>query len=280
MRWSVKSDGAGKKSGRGLPRSKAPTGFTLVELLAVVSVIALLLGLLLPAVNRARTKVDQAACLNNLKQLQAAWQMYIDDHDGFVPENYADRSTGVWRSSPNSWAGPSSAPFDGDASSIRVGSFYRLNYVGSVETFHCPGDDSIASNGKDKGLRRARSYSMNGNFAGRKEELQTVFVRESLGFNPAGVFVFVDEHEESIDDAQFLVWPKPDDRWVNLPAGRHNRCGVLSFSDGHVEAWKWKARKGFSPRESYWKRAKGPDLDDLRRLQETVLPIDNYKPQQ
>ena len=258
-------------------------GFTVLELLVVVGITAILAALLLPAVSRARAKVDETGCLNNLKQLQAAWQMYVDDYSGIVPENYADRSTGVWRSSSNSWTGPSSAPYDENTTAVEQGTFYRLGYIRATGSYRCPGDDSVvvanpARSSRD--LRRTRSYSMNGNFGGRLQESQTVFIRETSAGNPAGVFVFVDEHEESIDDGHFLVWPSPDDRWVNLPAGRHNRTGVLSFADGHAESWRWLAPKRFSPRESYWKRARGSDLADLRRLQNAIHPVENYKPQQ
>jgi prepilin-type processing-associated H-X9-DG protein len=207
----------------------------------------------------------------------------VDDHGGKVPENYADNTTGVWRSSSNSWIGPSSAPFDPDDSAIRQGAFFRIGYVRSPPVFRCPADDSEVRDraGKSAGLPRTRSYAMNGNFAGRPEEVQLVFDRENPTYDPAKVFVFVDEHEDSIDDAQFLTWPNPDDRWVNLPAGRHNQSGTLSFADGHVEHWKWKWPKTFSKKQSYWKRAENTaDLTDLRRLQESVLQVTgNYRPQ-
>jgi len=122
---------------------------------------------------------------------------------------------------------------------------------------------------------------MNGNFAGRYQEAQLVFDRENLSYDPVKVFVFVDEHEDSIDDAQFLTWPNPDDRWVNLPAGRHNQSGTLSFADGHAEQWKWKWPKQFRKKQSYWKMAENAaDLADLRRLQESILQVSgNYVPQ-
>jgi prepilin-type N-terminal cleavage/methylation domain-containing protein/prepilin-type processing-associated H-X9-DG protein len=263
------------------PRSGA---FTLVELLVVVAIVGLLAALLLPALNRAQAKAQGASCLNNLKQLQLAWQMYVDDHSGKLPENYADLSTGVWRSSSNSWAGPSSAPFDLDDSAIRRGTFFRLGYIRATGTFRCPSDDSEARGWNDRsaGVPRSRSYSMNGNFAGRAEEAQLVFERENLTYDPSKIFVFIDEHEDSIDDAQFLVWPNPDDRWVNMPADRHARNGVLSFADGHVEQWKWKGPKAFKKKQSYWKRADNPaDLADLRRLQQAILQLTgDYRPQQ
>jgi len=256
----------------------------LIELLVVVGIIALLAALLLPVLHRAQAKADGASCLNNLKQLQTAWQMYVDDHGGKVPENYADSTTGVWRSSSNSWIGPSSAPFDPDDSAIRHGAFFRIGYVRSPPVFRCPADDSEVRDraGKSAGLPRTRSYAMNGNFAGRPEEVQLVFDRENPTYDPAKVFVFVDEHEDSIDDAQFLTWPNPDDRWVNLPAGRHNQSGTLSFADGHVEHWKWKWPKTFSKKQSYWKRAENKaDLADLRRMQESILQVTgkSYRPQ-
>jgi prepilin-type processing-associated H-X9-DG protein len=88
------------------------------------------------------------------------------------------------------------------------------------------------------------------------------------------------ENEDSIDDAHFLTWPAPDDRWVNMPADRHGQAGVLSFADGHAESWRWRWPKQLKHKQSYWKRVEGPaDLADLRRLQEAILPVDGFVPQ-
>ena len=63
------------------PTNERPSGFTLIELLVVIAVIAILAGMLLPTLGKAKAKGQSIACLNNLKQLQLAWQLYADDHN-------------------------------------------------------------------------------------------------------------------------------------------------------------------------------------------------------
>ncbi|MCZ7637847.1 MAG: prepilin-type N-terminal cleavage/methylation domain-containing protein [Verrucomicrobia bacterium] len=63
-------------------KSPAPGAFTLLEVLAVLAVVGLLAGLLLAAASRAGAKASGTICLANLRQLQVAWQLYVDDFRG------------------------------------------------------------------------------------------------------------------------------------------------------------------------------------------------------
>ncbi|MFN7141243.1 MAG: type II secretion system protein, partial [Limisphaerales bacterium] len=70
-----------------------PAGFTLVELLVVIAIIAILAGMLLPALSRAKEAGKKISCLNNLRQLGLSTSMYTDENEGFLPP----------RSHPNRW---------------------------------------------------------------------------------------------------------------------------------------------------------------------------------
>ena len=109
---------------------KDSTGFTLIELLVVIAIIAVLMAILMPALNRARLQGKRAACMGNLKQLTLAWIMYADENDDKIPAANPD-STG-WVE----WVSSETATEQTKLAGLRRGTLYE--YCPNVKSYRCP----------------------------------------------------------------------------------------------------------------------------------------------
>ena len=168
----------------------------------------------------------------------------------------------------------SCALFDLDTAQIENGTFFKGHYDRSMELYRCPADKSWvrAADGGVLRMKRTRSYSMNNNPGGfdSKPPLGPLAVYKAPAMpNPAKLFVFLDEHEETVDDACFTAAPAPVTNWENIPADRHGRGCNFSFADGHVEYWRWQNRKRSA--QALSDAANEAELADVRRLQAATL---------
>jgi prepilin-type N-terminal cleavage/methylation domain-containing protein/prepilin-type processing-associated H-X9-DG protein len=231
-----------------------PQGFTLVELLVVIALIGILSALLLPALNKAKGRAQAIGCLSNTRQLGYAWALYTDDNGGLLPYNLggnAARTTVAqhtnlnWVNNIMTWELDSDNTNTATITEASLGPYMNR----SVNTYRCPSDHVLSLIQRQAGFTaRIRSYSMNA-MVGNAGELSATgvnqnnpgyvqFFNQSSIPHPAEIFVFLDEHPDSINDGYFLNLAAKRE-WVDLPASYHDGAAAFSFADGHSALRRW-----------------------------------------
>ena len=256
-------------------------GFTLIELLVVIAIIAILLAILIPALNRVKEQGKRAVCLSNLKQLTLAWILYADENDdilvnGAISYSNAQRGWGDHRGEI-AWVDELAQGEEAQRLEIEQGALWP--YVKDHGLYKCP------TGRRGEALTYAIMFSMNSvNHTPTQGVRGAHIKRKSEIFNPAPALrlVFIDEGYMT-PDAYAVHYDQ--EQWWDDPPVRHGDGSTLSFADGHSEHWKWKgtdtiqrARDEENRHTSNWTPQTPAGYRDLYRMQRGTWGKLDYTP--
>ena len=227
-------------------------GFTLIELLVVISIIALLVSILMPALNRAREQAKMVVCLSNHSSLLKAWTMYSADHDGQLANGHTLRNGDLFDDS-KSWVEPpinENGNYTGDNGTLLLedekrgimkGTLYR--YLDTLEVYSCPSDNRTKYQSVVKGPA-FRSYSIIGTMNGEDISDMSIYAKSDNQIKtPVEKFVFMDDFDNRGWNMGSWLFNTSSNIFADPIAFWHPKKNAFSFADGHADVRDWQDKR-------------------------------------
>ena len=281
--------------------------FTLIELLVVIAIIALLLSIIMPALNKAKVIAAAVVCMSNNASASKAWVVYAGDFKGNLMDGDAPRtsldghetldSVSVWCfvACPQTAAGPpGKTSVEDEIRGLGRGALWE--YVGkAAKAYNCPADKRSIKDSTSPGAffnpGGYRTFSI-GSVLSRlplmssgssaTDEYKYVITKMSQFTSPSSKFVFVEEWDpRGWNDRTWNVYLNQPPKWFDALAMTHNGASTFGYADGHAERYKWTGpvtRVFFNPSNQLdWTINSAPlqdskDLDDYNWFVQHYIP--------
>jgi prepilin-type N-terminal cleavage/methylation domain-containing protein/prepilin-type processing-associated H-X9-DG protein len=281
-------------------------GFTLIELLVVIAIIAILLAILMPALNRVKEQGKRMVCESNLKNLMTCWIMYADDNDGKIVDGAGGYNYSYSGLTETAWVGKCWS----DNYGSQTGNYITLSdsekrraiadgalwdYTKDVKVYRCPTGrrgEYVTYSVVDamNGLYRTGTWTGTDNHIAAKGVRvgRTVLWIKRRGEiaspPPSERMVFIDEGAMTPDS--FAVHYNQKGPWWDDPPVRHGDGTTVSWADGHVTHLKWKAaetiKRARDTKDYYggggWMPQTPEGIQELEDFQKAVWGRLGYQP--
>lgn len=212
------------------------SGFTLIELLVVIAIIAMLMGILLPSLNRARRQAKKIACISNMRQMGVALQAYLMDSENRLPPS------SCYLSDPNQYWLKILTMYTGEKLLLRCPSDKAKNFI----DWNLPLDEQPEDS-------RWSSFALNGLLDPRCSYNRGRY-NNVVNIRRPGYCIYVSESPSSwtkYDHVHPETWGSLDQAKGQIAWDRHNGTSNFLFVDGNAEnlkieqTWSW-------PGQCYW----------------------------